>query len=1112
MLRILVLLALLATAQAWGEIVPPAVTAKQLDDAVAHVTTTMPEGDEQRAALLKSYTDTRAALSNFEQYRQQIDNYVLSRANAVKQAEAIEDKLVALHNTPKQPDKLLKSSSLSAVEQAILVDKTDLDAKKSQLVDIQAAVDGMPKRPTEIRERVAELAQISADVKSQLEVMNKQNAAGSKEEAAFWLADAQLASVAAEKSALEEELLSQPMRLELLKAQHDQLSYEIAQIEKRAETLAVRAAVLRQGEAAQAQAAADLVLAETQGKHELIQQLAARNVELAKTFSVRNEEIEAAEKQDTSVKSQAEQLEADLKSIEHKLELLGMSSAVGEILRERQAQLPIQNEIGKRISTNSDAIQAASLRQVEHEEERRKMRDRSEYIETLVAGMDPQVAALIKDDLSKLIRSRRDLLRKAIDLDNTYALALGDLDFALRRYELAVEAYRHFISERLLWIPSRDKFGFFKGESDLLEQGGEVFAPDRWVTVIKNIPGEIEKQPLTIALFILLLVLIGYTPRIRRLLIESGKNVGYVRSDDFVNTLHAVGLSLLLSLKWPLTTLILAWLFELQDEESELATALHLALLRTTYYFWGLEFMRVAVMPKGLVDAHFRWPSNRVSLLLRRIIALELTFLPAAFIVGLSLNLYPRIVGGALGTIAVVLVLLSIAHFFLRLPEFVQSKMQLIFRDTGGKENPFWSRLVRKLLFWIPVAAIFAVFLGYTFTAIEIALLLIKTFVLLSCILVVHELGLRWLSLTRRRMAFDVRQEHSKAATEEVDEDVRVEEEILENDPDLLNDQGTKLLNLLTLLAGFLGIGWIWSDIFPAFGILDSVNLWHQTVSIDGREVSDPITLADVFKALLFAIVGWVALRRMPSLLEIFLRQKLKVAPASAYALTRVFQYASTLLLVIFIVGALGVSWSSLQWAVAALSLGIGFGLQEIVANFISGLIILFEQPIRLGDTVTVGDISGTVTRIQMRATTIRDFDRRELLVPNKEFITSRLLNWSLSDSVTRRLIQVGVEYGTDMDKALDIVRDIARKNPLVLVDPEPTVTFDNFGDSSLLISLRYFIDNLDKRIGADSELRLAINRRFAEAGISIAFPRRDIHLEATQPLQIKLVGDDPAT
>jgi potassium efflux system protein len=208
----------------------------------------------------------------------------------------------------------------------------------------------------------------------------------------------------------------------------------------------------------------------------------------------------------------------------------------------------------------------------------------------------------------------------------------------------------------------------------------------------------------------------------------------------------------------------------------------------------------------------------------------------------------------------------------------------------------------------------------------------------------------------------------------------------------------------------------------------------------------------------------------------------------------------------------LGGSWGQIQWAVAALSVGIGFGLQEIVANFICGLIILFEQPIRVGDTITVGDVSGKVTRINMRATTVRDFDRRELLVPNKEFITNQLLNWSLSDQVTRRILEVGVAYGTDMDKAMAIVRDVALEHPLVLVDPESIITFEEFGDNSLLISLRFFLDQLEQRIIISSDLRLEINRRFNEAGIVVAFPQRDIHFDSSEPIQINMVDSAPAT
>ena len=128
---------------------------------------------------------------------------------------------------------------------------------------------------------------------------------------------------------------------------------------------------------------------------------------------------------------------------------------------------------------------------------------------------------------------------------------------------------------------------------------------------------------------------------------------------------------------------------------------------------------------------------------------------------------------------------------------------------------------------------------------------------------------------------------------------------------------------------------------------------------------------------------------------------------------TRLLRYAITAIGIIVTFGAMGLRWSGIQWLVAALSVGLGFGLQEIVANFVCGLIILFERPFRVGDVVTIGDQTGTVTRIQIRATTVTDWDRRELIVPNKEFITGKLINWSLSDPITRVVVPVGVAYGS---------------------------------------------------------------------------------------------------
>jgi potassium efflux system protein len=159
---------------------------------------------------------------------------------------------------------------------------------------------------------------------------------------------------------------------------------------------------------------------------------------------------------------------------------------------------------------------------------------------------------------------------------------------------------------------------------------------------------------------------------------------------------------------------------------------------------------------------------------------------------------------------------------------------------------------------------------------------------------------------------------------------------------------------------------------------------------------------------------------------------------------------------------------------------------------------------------VTVGDTSGVVTKIRIRSTTIRNWDQKELLVPNKEFITGRLLNWTLSDQVARIVVSVGIAYGSDVQLALKILREVADENERVMSDPEPLVIFEQFGDSALLLVLRCYIDSIDYRLQTQSELNLAIDRKFGEAGIVIAFPQRDLHLDTAKPLEVRILEPQP--
>jgi len=265
------------------------------------------------------------------------------------------------------------------------------------------------------------------------------------------------------------------------------------------------------------------------------------------------------------------------------------------------------------------------------------------------------------------------------------------------------------------------------------------------------------------------------------------------------------------------------------------------------------------------------------------------------------------------------------------------------------------------------------------------------------------------------------------------------------------------------------------------------------------------VTLGDLLSVFAIIVLTVLAARNLPSLIEILLLQYLHISAGSRYTIRTLSGYFIAGLGVVALFNAVGGSWAQIQWLVAALGVGIGFGLQEIVANFISGLIILFERPIRVGDFVTVGDTDGTVTRIRIRATTILTRDRKELLVPNKEFITGRLLNWTLSDQTTRLKLLLGIRYGADVELAEKIMLEAAREHPRVLKEPAPWVNFHDFGDSALILELRCVIDSADYRVRVLSELRHAIDRGFRAAGMEIPFPQRDVHLDTSRPLEVQL-------
>jgi len=290
----------------------------------------------------------------------------------------------------------------------------------------------------------------------------------------------------------------------------------------------------------------------------------------------------------------------------------------------------------------------------------------------------------------------------------------------------------------------------------------------------------------------------------------------------------------------------------------------------------------------------------------------------------------------------------------------------------------------------------------------------------------------------------------------------------------------------------------IWSSLLPALTIFDGFAVWtieDGAKGIDGVPVDRIISLWDLLQSLVILGLTFIAARNFPGFLEIFVLNRIGVDAGTRYAVTKVLGYIIIAAGIIIGFEQLGLQWSQLKWIATGLSVGIGFGLQKIIANFISGLIILFERPIRIGDYVTIGDQSGTVSRIKIRATTLKDLDNREILIPNEALISERVTNWTLSSSITRLIVPVGIAYGSDTDAVREIMLDAVKDLPKVLSSPPPNVLFMGFGDSSLDFEIRVYLNAFDDRVPMTHVVHTEVNKALEAAGISIPFPQVDLNI-----------------
>lgn len=316
----------------------------------------------------------------------------------------------------------------------------------------------------------------------------------------------------------------------------------------------------------------------------------------------------------------------------------------------------------------------------------------------------------------------------------------------------------------------------------------------------------------------------------------------------------------------------------------------------------------------------------------------------------------------------------------------------------------------------------------------------------------------------------------------------------VQNYPDIIKKRTLKIIHLTALI--------IWLAVTAnAFDIFNSLVQWFSEVLGKSRTLGTlTLSLGDI---LVFIITVWVSLllsRFIRFILQEDVMPRVKLPRGVSGSVSLLIHYTILFIGFLLALSAAGIEWSRFALLAGALGVGIGFGLQEIVNNFISGLILIFERPIKIGDNIEYAAVRGQVIRIGIRSSTVRTFDGAEVIIPNGHLISNELTNWTLSDHQRRVEVPVGVAYGSNPNQVLEILLKTARDHPEVLDNPEPVVLFTGFGDNSLNFALRFWTNNYLNWMIQSSQITLEIHNALYAAGIEIPFPQRDLHIRSIDP------------
>ncbi len=1021
---------------------------------------------ETKSKVLAHYREALSNLKEADVNRDRAGRFEALMQAAPEEARRIRERTLAVDA---DADNGAQSSTIDVgpdatrgeIERYLRRTQADLAAALARGADFERRHSFFEERPNMIRRRLAEAQEQQDAIAAALKVdpgAGVQSAVTATptpalEQAGWWGLETRYVALSTEIRALEQELLSLPMRLDLLKAQRDEEAASSERLRPQVDRLKALMNDRFAMDAARARDEAGRMLSATLDMDPVLIGLARQNVELTVRLA---ETVAAFDDHDEDISEAirlTERIKGELERVQAAREVSGLTEGIGSLLLEHHAALPDLNAYQRALNTLDRQIAAVNGSRLRHLDEASRLADPERAETELAAGLRADQGPDARNKLRALVIARQGLLAKQIEAEEAHLNALQALKASDTQMLDVARGYKHFLEEHLFWLGSTASVAP-RDLAQLVSDTRFLVAPAVWSELRHGIAGQMTTSPRYWLVLVVAGVLIWKREALIAAIARTSMCMEHRSKADARQTLFALVLTLTIAAPLPLLLAMTGWELQIAPAGTRISDTVGAHLVRIAIVLYGLLALRGICLPSGLALGHFGWSEPTVRKLRSELGWLIWILIPAMLLVEKGVGLNPYDLGGLVARIASLFAMLAVAVFLFRL-----------FQPKGGVFPTGQQRADSRLLhraypIWYPFLAAFPLLIlvlgieGYAYSALVLWDAYLLTLGLIAVLVVLHALSSSWLTLARRRLARQVARERRQVAVLER-EAISGESlfaapsDLADVDVEAASAAGRELLGIAVVVLALIGLYAIWSPVFPAMGIFQEVTLWQSTSILGGEAVQRPITLASVAMALFYLVAVVVLAKRLPAMLDIILAERLHVASSSRYTVTTLTTYVIFAVGLVLALNSVGAQWSQLQWLVAALSVGIGFGLQEIVANFVSGIIILFERPVRVGDVVTVGGTDGVVTKIRIRATTIRGYDRKELLVPNKELITGRLLNWSLSDAVTRLMIVVGVAYDTDVDKAHALMLEAAEENPRVLATPKPALNFEGFGDSA---------------------------------------------------------------